>query len=196
MTVQAERPAQPVEHDRSRRGRKPLLVAVAGLAIVAIGTAVTVVSHRSGHTVPNPVLGRSLQPLPAYRVVLPNNVGQAGTTTRVVSDLGRPGHTTRIEKSPTFSLHVQYAHVRQVAGKWQLMITAPEGQSFNVDTTRGQFYDVLIRGQAVTLFFVAGTQGPGTDHGTNFAFGAGPNVLSRSDAVALAHALTTSVLVD
>ena len=76
------------------------------------------------------------------------------------------------------------------------MLIAPEGRTFNVNTTQGQFYDVLVQGQAVPLFFVAGTQAPGPDHGTDFAFGAGPSAFSRADAVTLAHSLTTSVLVD
>ena len=196
VTVETERPVQVVEDQQPRRKTHRLAVSLAGLAIVSVGAAAAVVAFHSGHAKPNPVLGHSLQTLAVYRVELPSSARPGQVASRVVSDLGRPGHTTRIDKSPTFSLHVQYAHVRQVAGRWQLMLVAPEGAAFNVDTTQGQFYDVLVHGEAVSLFFVAGTQGPGPDHGTNFAFGAGPNSMTRADAVALANALTTSVLVD
>lgn len=196
VTVQAERPVHSVEEQQPRRKRHRLIAALAVLAIVAAGSAAALAGFHSGHEKPSPVLGSSLQPLAVYRVEPLTSAHAGQGATRVVPDLGRPGHTTTIDKTPTFSLHVQYAHVRQVAGRWQLMVIAPEGATFNVDTTRGQFYDVLIRGDAASLFFVAGTQAPGADHGTNFAFGAGPNSMSRADAVAFARALTTSVFVD
>jgi hypothetical protein len=196
MTVQAERPVvTPGERGPKSRKRRGI-VAVVGLALVAAGGTATAIGF--GHSEagqPNPVLGRALQPLPVYRVEVPGTPSGQHQATMHVSDLGRPAHSSNLDRVPSFTLHVQYAHVRQVAGRWQIEVTAPEGQTFNVDTTQGQFYDVLINGQAANLFFVAGTQAPGPDHGTNFAFGGGPNSMSRDAAVALAHTLTTSVRV-
>lgn len=147
---------------------------------------------QSAQKQPNPVLGRALQPLAAYRIVLPGDAGRAHVATMQLPDLGRPGHTTTVQRVAAFTLHVRYANVRQVAGRWQLDVTAPEGGSFNVDTTRGEFFDVVVDGHAAHLFFVGGTQGPGPDHGTNFAFAGGP---TRAGAVTLARTLTTSVRV-
>jgi len=195
MTVQAERPTEAINSDRPK-GRQGAVALLSVAVVIAVAIAATVIGlHHSGGKQPNPALGRALQSLPAYRVELPTDSGQARSATMEVHDLGRPGHSSRLQKVPTFTLHVEYAHVRQVAGRWQLMITAPEGRTFDVGTTQGQFYDVLVKGQAVTLFFVGGTQGPGADHGTNFAFGGGPNSMTMNQAVALAHTLTTSVRV-
>jgi hypothetical protein len=194
MTVQAERIPREMVNDRPSRRRVPAGWVISALLLAVAGSAAGIVlGHRSPDRLPNPVLGHSLQPLAVYRVETPGS--DLNAAARVVPDLGRPGHSTRMEKAPTFSLHVQYAYVRQVAGRWELVLTAPEGRAFNVNTTQGQFYDVLVHGQAVNLFFVAGTRAPGPDHGTNFAFGAGPNSMTRADAVRLAHTLSTSVRV-
>jgi hypothetical protein len=193
VTVQAERPTDPGNTFPPRR-RSRAVVTVFGVVVIVAAVGVTAIGFtRSEGRPANPVLGRPLQPLSVYRVELPSDASDAPSATMQVPDLGRPGDSSRLRRAPTFKLHVEYAHVRQVAGKWQVMVTAPEGRTFNVDTTRGQFYDVLVKGQAVSLFFVGGTQGSGPDHGTNFAFGSGPNSTTMTEAVALAHTLTTSV---
>jgi hypothetical protein len=95
-----------------------------------------------------------------------------------------------VKSKPAFALHVQYAHVRSVGGSWQIEFIAPESSRYNVDTTKGKFYAAVTDGKALALFFVYGS-----DDGTNFAIGSGPNPMSRSQAVNLAHYLTSSVVV-
>ena len=73
---------------------------------------------------------------------------------QLVPELGHPGHSALLSAKPVIDLHVRYARVRPVAGHWQLELIAPEGARFNSQNTQGKFYDVVIDGKALSLFFV------------------------------------------
>lgn len=147
-------------------------------------------SHNEAVRPPKAVLGESLLPLAVYRVALGANPDKIRKGEKVVPELGRAGHSTVLQSSPVTTLHVRYAHVRPVLGHWQIELIAPEGATFNAHSTQGRFFDVLIDGKALTLFFLEG----GSD-GTNFGIGAGANWLDQGQAVAVARTLTTSVTV-
>lgn len=47
---------------------------------------------------------------------------------------------------------------RPVVGHWQIEFVATEGASFNVHSAQGRFFDVVIVGKALPLFFIVGSQ--------------------------------------
>jgi hypothetical protein len=137
------------------------------------------------------ILGQALHPLTVYRTeVTGQQASQAhpSASQQVLPLFGAPGRVTLASREPSLSLHVRYAHVRPVLGGWQIEFTASEGSTFNSASTQGQFYAVEVDGQALVLFFSLGS-----DDGTQFAIGGGPNGLSRDQAIALAKSLTTAV---
>lgn len=193
MTIQLDRQAPDGASCAGRAsGRRRLAgsaVAAAVLATSGIGAAVLFSGGDTSVRQPQPVLGRSLQPLAVHRVV-PRNPRHAGAGDRLVPDIGRPGRTVRLRATPTIRLHVRYARVRPVAGHWLIEFTAPVGGGFDLASTTGKLYDVLIAGGATPLLFVEGSS-----DGTDFSIGAGPTFMTRAEALALARSLTTSVTV-
>jgi len=171
-------------------------VQVAALAAVlaaggSVGGYLTTRAESTAHAAHHVVLGQSLTPLPVYRAYrFGADVGTIHATRdqRTFTYAGQAGRVTLTQRRPTIGLHVRYAHVRTVAGRWQIELTATEGHAFRQDN--GEFYAAVIDGKAFTLFFVYGS-----DDGTNFAIGAGPNGISRTEAIGIARSLTTNVTV-
>jgi hypothetical protein len=194
MTTQAERPVQSIAVDSRRRPWSWRALAVAACIVLAgTGVAVGVIAahgQKANLQPPKAVLGQSIQPLAVYERVTGTQPAHAKAGQMTVPGLGRPGHSTALLTRPVTNLHVQYAHVRPVVGHWQIQFIAPEGGPFNLRSTSGTSFDVLVDGKALTLFFVEGSS-----DGSNFAIGAEANWLSSAQAVAVARSLTTSVTV-
>jgi hypothetical protein len=178
-----------------RLGRRRTIVTAVVAVLVASG-AIAGFSLSQGHDStkpPAPTLGSALHPLTVYRAL---RLGVDPTEAapkpgqRTFPALGTPRRVTVTQAKPAFALHIRYAHVHAVRGSWQIDVIAPEGTRYNVDTNKGKFYAAVAGGRAMALFFVYGSA-----DGTNFAIGSGPNPMSRSQAVTLAHSLTSSVLV-
>lgn len=194
MTLQAEWPTGKVAASPTPRTWSPAaLAAVLSIVLLAAGVLVGVVaskSHNLATRPPKAVLGQPLLPLAVYGVVLGADPTKVHKDEKAVPEMGRLGHSTVLKATPVIDLHVRYAHVRPVRGHWQIEFLAPEAATFNVHTTQGKFFDVLIGGKALTLFFVVGSS-----DGTNFGIGAGANWLSQEQATAVARTLTSSVSV-
>jgi hypothetical protein len=166
---------------------------VLALAVAVSAVAVGVVAGHGRHDPvrpPKAVLGHSLLPLAVYRVAVGADPAHLHQGQRLVPDMGRAGHSTVVQRSPVTALHVTYARVRPVRGHWQIEFLAPEGATFNAQSTQGAFYDVVINGKALTLFFLVGSA-----DGTDFGIGAGADRLTEERAVAVARTLTSSVSV-
>lgn len=194
MTTQTEQPSQSIAVVSARR-RWSWRVIAALVAIVLAGTGITVgvvATHGQKKDLepPKAVMGQSLHPLAVYQRVSGTPSAHANTGQMTVPGMGQPGRSMVLRSQPAATLHVQYAHVRPVVGRWEIEFIAPEGESFNLQATSGKSFDVLVDGKALTLFFVEGSF-----DGTNFAIGAGANGLSSHQAVAIARSLTTSVTV-
>ena len=192
MTTHAEWPVPSIASESPRR-RWSVPVMAASAAVVLAGAGVTLgvlLTHgqQSSLMPPKAVLGESLRPLAVYQrlpiAAQPGHRAKAGDMTR--SKLGQPGHFDVLRAAPVTSLHVQYAHVRPVDGHWQIEFIAPDG----LTPTPGKGFDVLVHGQALTLFTVKGSF-----DGTNYAIGPQANWLTAAQAVAVAKSLTTSVTV-
>jgi hypothetical protein len=194
MTTQVERPVQSIAADSTRSRWSWLALAAAACIVLAgTGVAVGVVAahgHKANLQPPKAVLGRSLHQLAVYQRVTGTQPAHAKAGQMTVPGLGQPGHSTALRSMPVTNLHVQYAHVRPVVGHWEIEFIAPEGGPFNLRSTSGKSFDVLVDGKALSLFFVEGSS-----DGTNFAIGGGANWLTAAPAVAVARSLTTSVTV-
>jgi hypothetical protein len=198
-TSQAERPqvdATDVSQSASpRRGSRGVAALVAIVVLVASGATAGIVLSR--HHAPAAhqavVLGHALQPLPIYRrIQIGGNGATATPRTRSwpFSEIAGPGHTAVTPAKPLLSLHVQYADVRLVLHSWNIELVAPEGRTFNIAVAHGRSFVAVVDGRALEMLFVQGS-----DDGTNFAIGAGPNVLTRDQAITIAQSLTTRVTV-
>ena len=171
MTMQVDQSVAATPGTTPRRWSRAVVAVVAASLLAATGVAIGL-EVSGGPTAatepPKPVLGDAREPLAVYMVVSRLATQRVGTGEMRVQGLGKPGYTTILRSAPAVTLHVQYAHVRPVVGHWQISFIAPEGDTFNLDSTQGHSYEAVIGGKSTFLFFVRGSA-----DGTNFSIGGG-----------------------
>jgi hypothetical protein len=190
MTMLAEHEtvvaSEPAARPRSRRplfiaaGVAVLLATAAGVGLFLTGGSPTTAAHQ-------PLPGVPITPGHAlHAVAVYERVGQPSTSgERTFPSMGRPGVNALVLAKPVTHLRTQFAHIVSNNGSTQVSFFAPRSSVLQA----GHFYVAVVDGQALTLFFVHGS-----DDGTNFAVGAGPNRITDGQAQALANYMTSKVV--
>jgi hypothetical protein len=169
----------------------PAIVGWLGVGISAVTVGAIGLDASAVSTTPHPHasvrIGIAKTALPVFPRILVDSPTHAIPGERLVPDASRPGHRLLVDRARVIALHVVFARVRAVAGRWQVELSAPNASAFHDGHQPGNFYAVTHHGVGYPLFFVFGS----SDR-TNFAI---PTGTTRAASVRLARSLTTSVVI-